>query len=598
MAKTHHPHRNQSTLLHESLHPITPVLYNHMNEWTKELFNTPEQGVVRPGAESPTIFLSRYGLRTPTAVAQFMMSPAGETVLHEIAQELELEQAIQEQRRMERRDHELMMHRIKAALFLWYLSKKAHASKKLNELIHEQAEKALERLHKASEQSNTSTPKGEQFDQLTAVIKSYEKAIDLAQEQHHNLQDEEQLLQNDLALLMQFAEQLNHKYELYENSLSDEYFAALLHSNGELNVDAFEHAHHELKTQMELLHNEIDHLIEADEDPTESLHKLNALNLKFALMHDMKAISEGKKFSHKAVIDGQEAQFILEHGDELLHLNEQDELTPHAGHSNNVDSNKLYFKRTGHKLVQEHGKVYLLTADQDWETVKHNPAMKEQAHHSAQKSYEHSKQELMAVKFVIRLHKTLENEMHAKRIDATRSLIGANRTEQELVANQIRLLQSAQADVKMTLGQIQTESRTSTATRATATLSLKPTITPTITTTNVPRAKPVPKPAPTHKMQLLEKKLDHFINSPTCTPEKLLEMINRFPGAANQAHARQYIQSLLTNSAKFSFASPELRAQLLQRMSQLGVQTPYKQEKPEPYKSPTPFNTKPNPYKT
>lgn len=246
-------------------------------------------------------------------------------------------------------------------------------------------------------------------------------------------------------------------------------------------------------------------------------------------------------------------------------------------------------------MIQENGKVYLLKPGQDWDTVKDNPAMKENAHSYAKESFQRARQDIMTVKNVIGHHKGLENDIHGRRIQATHDLIKANAAEKELAANQIRLLQSAQADARAAL---RPQPQPNPAmTNMAPTMQLKPTVTPTVTKTSAPS--PSPRPAPT--IQVFKEHVEKLRRASSITQADLMNLTNEMPGAANQANARQYIESLLASGAKFSSASPQRRAQLLDRMEQLGIQTPFRhqQEVPtqEPRKSPTPFNTTPSPYK-
>lgn len=582
--------------------PVPRVLSNDLEEWAKQLFNTPEQGVLKPGSgESPTTFLSRFGLKTPSSVAKFLISPAGEALIHKIAQDIEFQNNIQHQIELKRREHQIMVHRIKVALFLWYLNKKAHASKKLHELIQEQAEQSLARLEKLSAPSHQIYRLQEV--ELTELIRQYDQVLKIANDKYNSLNAHGLILENDLNLLLIIGEKLTQKYDLYEHSLLEDFFLLMKHEDGALNLDEFDRIHNELTIQMQTLQDEIDRIIESDRDPAETLLQLNALNLKLATMHDMKAVNEGKKFYHQATIDGKETHFVLNKGDELFVLNDNNELqtlNPLNPQAQDLNSSKILFKKNDHQVVMEHGKVYLLKPGQDWETVKDNPAMKEKAHTSAKESFARAKQEIMTVKHVIGYHKLAEQDIHSKRVEVTETSLRTNHAEKELVANQIRLVQSTQAEVKAALGVPLNPTSTDNLSTPTPVLrpSARPRVSPTATPTPITTKTTAPTPKPQAQMHLsFKEELDKLRNSPSLTREELLQLTNRIPGAANQSTARNYIQSLLANGATLSSASPQLRAQILHRMEQLGIHSPFKkQATPEAtYTSPSPFNKTPKP---
>ncbi len=444
------------TPIAESTHSqlMTPELFKPLEKWAEDFFNTPEQGVVRPGSEvSPANYLSHFGLKTPGAVARFILTPAGHTVTEQIAEKIAEDRELQEQRQMERREHDLLVHRIKMAMLLWYLSKKAHSSKKVNELILDQIEKAEKRLQKAAEQASHS-PKAD----LQDLIKDYDKAIKAAQGQHHDLEEEGKVLEKDLALLMEAGEQLNKKYSTYDKSLNEISAKNFLAPDGSIDEAAFKSHHDELSVEMQKLQKELDQLIEEDQDPSAKLQELNALNLKFATMHDTRSISEGRKYSHQTTVDGQEAHFVLDKDDLLMSLNDDNELValdPQDKKTHELDSSKLFFQKSGNTLVKDSdGKMYLLKAGQDLDTIKQNPQMSKNAQDAAKESFGRVKQEIMTVKHVIGHHKGMEKGANEQLVQKKQDLLSENIAGKELAANQVRLLQAEQADARNALRQI------------------------------------------------------------------------------------------------------------------------------------------------
>ncbi|RUR05283.1 hypothetical protein [Legionella sp. km772] len=581
---------------------MTPELFKPLEKWAEDFFNTPEQGIVQPGSEeSPATYLSQHGLKTPKAVATFLLTPAGRTVTEEIAERQAIDQERRNEQLREQREHELLMQRIKIALLLWYLGRKAHASKKVNELILDQIEKAEKRLHKAAEQLK-SPEESKYTAALEEVIQDYEKAIKAAQEEAHALDEKGTLLKQDHAFLMGLGLKLDQKYATYDTSLNEMSALQLHDEHGNLDEVAFNDAQAKFTEEMHILQKEIDSLIENDQDPGEALQKLNALNLKFASMHDMKAISEGRKYALETTVDGEEAHFVINKGDQLMTLNDDDELVavdPNDESVKALDSSKLFFQKSGNQLVKDSdGKMYLLRPGQDLETVKQNPQMSENAQQAAKESFERVKQEVMTVKHVIGLHKGMEKGAHDKRVQATEELISANKAEKDLVDNQVRLLQAVQADARNAL-------------RQAPTLSPKPGVGSQITMTPPP---PTPRPTVTSSQ--------HSLSSSQVPSVKFTQLLKelQLEGQKNQLsmkygnnpQSRQLIDKEFNDRLKNGARplAPNELMQLERRMHAFGKENPIAAQRREqlgqsgPYAAlrqddgPSPTAPRPDPFKT
>jgi hypothetical protein len=608
------PESTPSLQLKESIPDTThtkllpPALYKSLEQWSKQLFEYSNQDIEE---ESPTIALSRFGLKTPEAIAKFLMSPAGEQMIVDKEEELALETTIEEERRMELREHELLKHRIKIALFLSYVNKKTHAAKKLHELIISQAEKSLEQLHRSAETSKLKTPS--QYEaEIDEVLRHYDEAIKTAQTQQSELQSQEQSLLNDLDTLKQSVAKRQEKYDLFEAHLNESHFNDLeAHLDdyvaGKTENNLIANTHADLSEQMNILYTHIDGALENNGDPAHLIQQQNALNLKLAALHDMIAVHKKDKLyindEGMPAESRMKASFVLNKEDSLIRKNKLSRFTkkdhlaihehgqiyllkpeqnwatvkndPNLKHEARqratelVDSNEedddddddgqeitksdpYYFVKKGYFLIQEHGKVYLLKASDDWNTVKDNPELKAEALKFASESFVRAKQDIMTVKNVIGDHKKFEEHAHMNKFHGLKHSMHENQAEQRLIANQITLLSASRASFQAAMQQ------------TTPTNALRPTPTPSAPSITVKpnhHAMPRPRPQSTQvdKEKLLQKQYKR----------DLLALAGK---TINPAQTQQSLKTLFDNKLKAGLAlTPIEVATLQQRLRQLNI---------------------------
>lgn len=424
----------------------------------EDFFNNPEQGIIKPGSDkSLSAYLGQYGLTNANRVTNFMLTPAGETVKETIAEQEAIKQELNNELLREQREHLLLMQRIRMALLLWYIERKSHASKKVNELILDQIAKADERLKSSAKAAEKlGSPEAKFVADLEAVIQDYEVAIKKAQDEAKTLEEHSLLLQNEHKHLLALSLELDEKYEYYLASLEQLAAMSLHHPDGAINEDSFEQAYKQFEQDMFAIQQEIDKLLEQKLDTRKELQKLTALHLKFESMQDMRAIHEGKKYAVKATMNGEDAHFVIHSGDTLMALDEDGKLT--ALDKANKDTvhlgkSKLYFQPQGHTLIKDGDKVYLLKPGQDLETVKNNGQLREEAEQAAEESFNSVKYDILSVKHIVCCYKDIEKGAHNKRVQASTDAIRANNEDKKVVANNIRLLQAGQADARDALRQ-------------------------------------------------------------------------------------------------------------------------------------------------
>lgn len=360
------------------------------------------------------IDLSRFGLRTSKDVIAFLHTPAGEETLNEISQEIAAEMVL-EQKKMAEADQESLAHLVRASVLLGLISKNAHATAKQKEF----AQQALEHLKHQSKSSVThSASDREAREQFNRRVEGYyQQAEQMIAEQMASAAAEREMLTDRVQRLEEEGKDLGGKYDLYQKEVND-----VEASSDNATPEEIEKEIAALTESMESQVDEINKLVEHNHEARELLAKHNATNLKVAHLKDLLAVHQGEKcFTDEkgnVVSSAKDAHFILNKGED---------------------------GQPSQKIVQDKdGKMYLLKAGQDWDSVKDNKeALKE-----ASQNYEHAKQELMTVKKVVQHHKVAEAALNKDQIAQTQDKLVQNTNEQRNLANQLSLVQAARAQLE------------------------------------------------------------------------------------------------------------------------------------------------------
>jgi effector protein LidA len=381
---------------------------NSLEQWAHSLFDSDQNS---DSQQSPTTALARFGLKNAKDVIQFLNSPAGETVVGEIGAQVALEQAIQSNNQQEQRQHELLVHRLKVALFLWFLEDKVHAIDTMRELILEQNQKAIAQAKTPIHQPPpTSNP---QLEVLEKVLTGYNIAIDLAQNKQNALFSEEATLQEQKQQLYNLGQLLHSKYADYEQEMNS--------VGKDWNIDTINHHIEELIKEMTAHVDTINKIIEMNAEATKLLNHHNGLNLKLVHLYDMKEVH----LEHKYYADAK--------GKPITSFED-------------AFKNAVFVLNNSQKIINDNGQYYLLKAGQNWDEIKHSPDST--AREQAKMDYESSKKEIMSVKNVVLINKGLETTIHTDRVQETEKKIQHNVAEQSLISNQINLLQAARANAQ------------------------------------------------------------------------------------------------------------------------------------------------------
>ena len=380
--------------------------------------------------QSPTIKISRFGLKTSKDVLTFLRSPAGDSVMAEMGTQLAAEKSLHEYEQLQLREKQLLMNRLKAAFFLWYIEKKAHAADQRRDIILEQNERAIKNSGHTAQPATSLRPSSER-NSLMRSISDYNRAIQLYQNRQSELKNERQDLDAKLVKLDAEAHMIDFKYTLYDLHLQD--FDSTLErlenipkrddpKEDEQAIAEIQAQIEAIKVKMDQILLDVDELIKTnkDEDAALLMKSHTSLGLNCARHFDMLAVRSGKK--HYVTEDGK------------IELNGKP-----------ISFKDAYFiLDKGEQIVKNGNKHYLLKPGQTWEAVSKD----EKALEQAQDNFEQRKHELMVVENVVKHNKKLEVNFNKEQTTEVHAQIENNEKEETLLQNQIGLIQSAKASAE------------------------------------------------------------------------------------------------------------------------------------------------------
>ncbi|KGP64176.1 LidA [Legionella norrlandica] len=306
-----------------------------------------------------TINLGREGLKNSFQVKKFLMSPAGIEVVNEISHHIVLEKNILLQHQEKIQEHELFMRRLKAALFLWYLSEKSEAAEKVKEIIHDQNEKAIKDAGKTSTPSSTQPSSTQQNEALQSMLREYDDLIKRAQENAAKRED----LEKNLNKLERQGKEIEDKYDLYEQEASTEELDSFLVDTEDLSLD-------EIEERMEFFSRDGDKLMQlmskhqGDEQMTQSLQREHdGIKMKLAALQVMRDVHKGEK------------SFVNEKGEPA-----------------SLKDAKLIINKN-QEVIGHNGQFYLVQKGQ-WDAIKGNS----EALEKAEKDYANAQKDMVGIK--------------------------------------------------------------------------------------------------------------------------------------------------------------------------------------------------------
>lgn len=345
-------------------------------------------------SELTSINLSRYGLRNYDDLRKFLLTPAGETVIHEIAKKITLEKINEEERQQQIQEQIMLEERKRALLFHWLLSEEAEAKKAQDELIELQNEQLQN--EKQNAQQKTSEPTSNKG--LQDTLKGYDNAIKAHQHHHKELAKNEKTLNEKLKGLTKEKEAITKKYDTYNKGF-----------------ESFDNKQYEQYNDA-ALSKEIDKLeAQKKSKPSEQ----NEINLQG--LHEIR----GKQRGEKIFVDANGNTEGVKHKDAAFVLS----------------------KAKGQTLVKHNDQFHLLERGENWADVVKDPDKMKQA----QARFEHAKPDIMSVRNKIQHAAKQELALNATQTEETQKKLSENKAEQLMVKNQISSLQSARANAHKTM---------------------------------------------------------------------------------------------------------------------------------------------------
>ncbi|MBL7479815.1 hypothetical protein [Legionella bononiensis] len=473
----------------------------------------------------PTINLGRFGLKTPEDVKKFLHSPAGEAVIGEIGAEIALEKAIEEERQFEQQQQRLLMSKIQALLFLWFLDEKANASDKIKEIVMQQNEKAIERA-KTPVPETKSTAIDKSIKSVDSTLANYSTAL-------KNIEAKEQALDKKMEQLETEKVLMEEKYNIFEYNMN--MFEQSLDENDSLSPEEIQQKLEVLDAQIIEKYAEIQKLIEMDkDDEAEALRPvIQGLHTQVAGFNDMLAVDRNEKYYVDANGDT-----VSSPKDAVLTL----------------DANQ--------KLVKdENGQVHLIKSTDDWEKIKEDPEAKA----AARKGYEAIKQnpDAMSIQSVIHHNKKLEKEFHSTRVEDVKAQKDECQAQKTIINNEISQLTAIRGNLLNQANQ---------ANQSTVSMEQLP-------------SSPVPTPVPTPKsggnvatpkssqaspIDLFKNRMEELQQAKQLTRDDLLNLASLAP-PNNRTAANAYLQMMFVNMPRTGNIPFQTMQSMLKNMERFGV---------------------------
>lgn len=369
---------------------LTETEYNSL---TQKLDDAIESKVTWDDPNS-SINLSLFGLQDSDSLRRFLLTPAGETVTHEIGAELMLERAIEEERQLQLQE-EIRMEERRRAIFEWLMEEDdAEAQKAQNEIIEMQNEKKRKDEQKAQQKTDAPESKKETED----TIKRYDEAIKQLEKDQAALEQRSKKLKEERTLI-------TNKYDAMENSLEDA-------------PDFLEKTEEEIDAEIKKLQGEADKIADSmmepgisDEEVFKRGDQLNAITSKISNLND---IRDSKKTDGKKFVDAegktttyQEAAFVIPKKQEIV--------------------------------KDKDGNYYLLKNGQTEKDLQ-DPKIRNEA-----------REAFKSEKKIIQLVKDVVKETKKDALTHNETRIAENKAETAMLQNQMRLMQSARAQAQQTL---------------------------------------------------------------------------------------------------------------------------------------------------
>lgn len=350
-----------------------------------------------PEPESSTsIDISHFGFQRPDDLRKFLLTPAGETVKHDIAEKIAEDQAMEQERLFQAHEQLLIQERRRVLLYLWLMDKEANANSVRNELIElKQREKAIQNKTKALEAASAETSA------LSTIVQEYTQQIEDLDTRHQDLSERIHKLEAE-------GELIEDKHVVYKNRLDDFDKVA---NEYEKSIEKAQDRITALQAQADKI---VDDMNKIDDEKLvhQKMNELNAINLEIASLNDI--VSKQKT----------EKRFVGENGEDV----------------DGFDKATFILANDQSIIKDENGQYYLVKRGQTWDDIK-NSRDPDEAKKDAKKLYNKAKNDIHTVRDVVK-------EVNSQEITLNTTRISDHKKEQLMIKNQITSLQSARANAQ------------------------------------------------------------------------------------------------------------------------------------------------------
>lgn len=401
MALQPHPDTtpNPSVVIHRAGKDSVTLTPSRLEQWFASAAASIPGATSKDTQSLATEFLGYYGLKDSAQVIQFLKSPAGESILTMIGEQLAEVAAISEQQQHDVLQRYLLEKRVLAFLLMGLLERSEARIHKLNEQAQEIAEQI-----RTGDKSGQGTKDAQAQETLNTIeaLKQTEKAL---QEQLESTLKESSVLEKAIEAVRQDMERVEQKYAIYNDQVDLAYrdiatipLVSTSNKTIQASIDTIQkqikaftleiernalEIHGMLTEKIERDALEIDRTLteeKRDAMVRDKIDRNNAINLRLGILHDMLAVINGEKVLYTAK------------GELTTEYHKADFIVP--------------LKK---KLVMANDTCYLLNADQDLATL--SPEDRERS----QRAYLRMRPELMGVRELIQHNQSLETEEFAGR---------------------------------------------------------------------------------------------------------------------------------------------------------------------------------------
>lgn len=364
-------------------------------------------------ASLATQLISYFGIKTAKDLLVFLKSPAGQSTTDRIAEQIALIENLHEIQTLQLQERESMRHRIMTFLFLAMMHGKKAEAMHLNEVIQQQIDKLL-----AHGKTVQRSDRQAVYTERTAIINTYQTIyIDLEQKLNTKL-EECQKLEDAREAAEKQREEIKEKYSAYQDGVN-----TIVNEFDSLDEQKITKRINELskKLKQDALH--ISNLLDSDNPEDElqarkELIKSNTVNLQIATLKEMMAAIKPKN-----------------------------DLLTNNGEKTSSYKNAAFVVPNDKKIVKQGETWYLIpSSTQNIEEYLNNKSPSE-------KTALRVKPDELPVKHLVTHNNTLETRDNEAVISQLNTQSNAMQPEIIMLAQQLSLMQAAQASAEQALKQ-------------------------------------------------------------------------------------------------------------------------------------------------